>query len=499
MDNDDKLKPESSPENKEPKTKEEPSVQEVMDEIAEIEKEIKYVQKKERKPEDTSQSSEQQSQPQPQSQPQDQTRGSSFSRTPNQSIPRPSRTYRRAQRARRRYGAGGYAKSAGKKIAKKGAVTFAAWLAANWWIVVIIGAIIAVVVAFIIIIAAIINACENFWDDPLGNAPFALIGTVTGLCTSSPDGISIEVPPNPPGITTTKEGPFSIGNDENLLYTIKVTYDPSVNNAILDTEYKTLNLFDVPLFEYELVSASGTSTTGTGSDGRKYINWPISDNPGCVENYTCTFSLVLNPNQQDFIARNTIYVSDVYKVIIVTASENSIENAPTVNSGPEVKACDARNENDIWYGADCAPTDDTCGGRWRDQMYGNDRLMGTKNIVEKHIELGHLSGARGTGYNFGDPLCSFKAAKVDAVIDSLVEAGVENKTRGEFWKDIAYCEGTPNSFGTQGLTPGDLRPMGPAGYFQMGIGQPIVFKEWQEDAPNKGDVPWQRQIQNAIN
>ena len=40
--------------------------------------------------------------------------------------------------------------------------------------------------------------------------------------------------------------------------------------------------------------------------------------------------------------------------------------------------------------------------------------------------------------------------------------------------------------------------MGPAGYFQMGIGQPIVFKAWSITNSNRGDVPWQRQIQNAI-
>lgn len=40
--------------------------------------------------------------------------------------------------------------------------------------------------------------------------------------------------------------------------------------------------------------------------------------------------------------------------------------------------------------------------------------------------------------------------------------------------------------------------MGPAGHFQMGIGQPTVFKEWDPDSENRGDVPWQRQVQNAI-
>ncbi|MBI4084687.1 MAG: hypothetical protein HY431_02175, partial [Candidatus Levybacteria bacterium] len=69
-----------------------------------------------------------------------------------------------------------------------------------------------------------------------------------------------------------------------------------------------------------------------------------------------------------------------------------------------------------------------------------------------------------------------------------------NDDRANFWMDITYCEGTPNSFGDQ-QPP---LPMGPAGHFQMGIGQPIVFKKWQPDNANRGDVPWQRQVQNAI-
>jgi len=482
------------------KSKDSPSVQEVMDEIKEIEDEIKHEQKKEERSAGTAQYSR----PQTQTRPQQPAPGSSFNTS--RSLFRTPRVYRRAQRVRRRFGPGGVSKGVGKKAAKKGAAALGRAALSNPYVLAAIGIVIAIIVGFIIIIGAILHACEVHKD--LGSSlsagvtntveaallfPLMLIGREIGLCEAP---YEIQIPPNPPGVTTEKRGEVKIENGENIPYSIlKVTYDSSAPNAISPEEFNNLSLFDVPLYDFAFVEASGNYQRGTADDDTKYIQWVFSDQ-AASQSASYEFELTLSPIDSDIRAINVIYVSDTYKPI--TYTPGTPQDGPLTSTGPGVQTCGTRAKNDVWYGADCLPTKDTCDGRWRDQMYGNDRLIGTKNIVEEHIREGRLQGSAGDGYNFGDPLCSFKAAKVDAVIDSLVEAGEETEVRGEFWKDIAYCEGTPNSFGTQKLENSDPRPMGPVGYFQMNVGTPIVFKAWQKDNPIRGDVPWQRQIQNAI-
>ena len=102
-----------------------------------------------------------------------------------------------------------------------------------------------------------------------------------------------------------------------------------------------------------------------------------------------------------------------------------------------------------------------------------------------------LNGNRmfGTGTNFGDPVCSFTQSKLRAVINDL-EPKVVNR---DFWIEIAKCESPGN--GPNGWSSS----FNAWGQFQMGRSNPRPGKPYDpNDQPTRGDLPWQRQVQNAI-
>lgn len=85
--------------------------------------------------------------------------------------------------------------------------------------------------------------------------------------------------------------------------------------------------------------------------------------------------------------------------------------------------------------------------------------------------------------NFGDPVCSYSFGNWDEVL-RLTET--KHPEFIPFWKDIARTEGNVNTIGG-----------GAYGKFQMNSTNP-PFKQSNLDNEFRGDVPWQRQIQNAV-
>jgi hypothetical protein len=414
--------------------------------------------------------------------------GSSFSVPQRERLGGLPWKYRRAQRARRRYGPGGVSKGVGKKVAKKGASTLGRAILSNPYVLAIIIAIVGIIVAFFILISIIRYGCDllndpvksgqSFINDQAGTVvllALGFLGRSIGMCETP---YQIQIPENPPGVITEKTGPPTIENGGDITYTIKITYDPSVPNAISFAEFNSLSLYDVPLYDFAFLEATGNFERSTADDGTKYFNWIFANQDASSVSFE--FQLTLSPNDGDIRAINAIYVSGSYIPIEYTA-ENPQEG-PSVSTGSEPQVCGSRAENDIWRGADCLPTNDKCGGRYQKIDETIDWLSNFPN-----------EDPAGNGGNFGDPLCTYRLAKAERIVEELES----NSSRANFWKDIVACEGGVNSYGRQ-VHPDTGRPNGPAGMFQMNIGRPI-FSRW---SPNgsllRGDIPWQRQIQNAI-
>lgn len=370
------------------------------------------------------------------------------------------------------------AKSLGKNAAKKGTQRIGAAVLSNPWVLIAIGVALAIVGLFLIIFIAIKAGCE----DPLEYPELAILGHITGICDAP---FELTLPDNPPGITTEKEGPAEIANGEAIQYTLKVSYDPSIVDA---PDIDTLYVFDVPLYENTHVDATRPFQRLSDSEGTSYYRWKLSDFADSTDpaaGFDVVLTLTVQPVVEDYLAVNALYVSTEYTPveIVYTESVGGSPDGPSVSSGSGVKPCGSRQENDIWYGADCLPTKNYCGGKYRPR-------------IDETIEW--LSGFPnenpvGSGGNFGDPLCSYRKAKADNIIDELES----NQNRANFWKDIVSCEGGVNSYGRQ-IHPTTGRPWGPAGMFQMNIGRPIFSKWSPSGSLLRGDVPWQRQIQNAI-
>lgn len=85
--------------------------------------------------------------------------------------------------------------------------------------------------------------------------------------------------------------------------------------------------------------------------------------------------------------------------------------------------------------------------------------------------------------NFGDPECTFSYAKWNEVL-RLTET--KHPEFIPFWKDMGRTEGNINT-----------RDGGVYGKFQMNSSRP-PFSQQDLDDQLRGDVPWQRQIQNAV-
>ncbi len=124
----------------------------------------------------------------------------------------------------------------------------------------------------------------------------------------------------------------------------------------------------------------------------------------------------------------------------------------------------------LFEGATARPSNNTCNGKYREIM----------TTLKKDFP-------QSSATNFGDPLCTYSEAKLNRVIEQT-EANVANQN---MWKSIAKCEtNTPNGYGRNGAG-------GSWGKFQMRRSFPNPFKIWTQ-ADDRGDVTWQKQVENAV-
>jgi hypothetical protein len=209
----------------------------------------------------------------------------------------------RGRQSRARSMATSAAKSAAKKVTKEGAKKVATAIMSNPYV--LAGAAIAIgsFALILIIIASIINACESYWDDPIGNAPLAFIGNATGLC-NIPDLPEAKVPPPPVGVNITKTGPSSIVNGGTINYSIQVTYDSSLATVPAD------NMILVDLPEYDFDPSSTTSNPTAAANGITYT-WKLTDLPSAPTGDTITTytaQIAIKPTVLDNYVLNSAYI-----------------------------------------------------------------------------------------------------------------------------------------------------------------------------------------------
>lgn len=101
--------------------------------------------------------------------------------------------------------------------------------------------------------------------------------------------------------------------------------------------------------------------------------------------------------------------------------------------------------------------------------------------------------------NFGDPICNFGESNLLDVIKLVETKEHVDQGYADFWMDIAECESnfTPTDYGRTGQIA-DSNQDGTWGLFQMRRSYPKPLKPWDPNKKDRGDVTWQRQVQNAI-
>lgn len=177
----------------------------------------------------------------------------------------------------------------------------------------------------------------------------------------------------------------------------------------------------------------------------------------------------------------------------VTASSGDTDVKLSME-GVTITTGEGTGSGDIYASQDHASTSDTCDGRY-------SKLSDVKNDVIRIPPFDNpilLS----PNANYGDPVCTFKQDRLTQVIkDNLGKYG-QNPNDNElvnFWADIQSCEGTPNSHNACSAKDARLNKcsdLGTWGLYQMSANQ-SAGSEWKKESP-RGDVPWQRQVQNAI-
>lgn len=151
---------------------------------------------------------------------------------------------------------------------------------------------------------------------------------------------------------------------------------------------------------------------------------------------------------------------------------------------------------DIYASQDHEPTNNTC---------SNNKYLIYMNIVKsdvKRIPPFDNPILLSPNANYGDPVCTFKQDRLTQVIkDNLGKYGQNSNDDRlvSIWKDIQECEGTPNSHDV--CTDADYQNgycniLGTWGMYQMGAFW-SAGKKWTQVSA-RGDVTWQRQVQNAI-
>ncbi|MBI4097462.1 MAG: hypothetical protein HY426_00295 [Candidatus Levybacteria bacterium] len=259
-----------------------------------------------------------------------------------------------------------------------------------------------------------------------------------------------ELPPESPdpAIFYSIVGDEKVPNGQNIKYDIILGYD-STRATTTTPRVENITLFANIPPGTKLVA--GQTTGNYDSDSGK-IRWKLSENEtetDVVTQKSYHFILVLDPDN-DITVTTTI----------------GLEGAGIGGGGPPDES------GDLFAGADSPPTSNTC------SIYG-----GVMRIIGE--DFPNLS----PNTNYGDPVCSYRDAKFKKVLE-LTEINTKNV---EFWQDIADCEsGSPNGYSPAADGGGTW------GRFQMRRGFPNPGKPWNAEDDDRGDIPWQRQIQNAI-
>lgn len=365
--------------------------------------------------------------------------------------------------SKKRVSASGLGKKAASLAARNPVLAF--WIAVG----AIAGiAIIGLIVAFWV---AVNYSCEHWTDDPIKYAPLALLGSATGLCTL--EGVAqVDVSVNPPGVTAEIEGPSEAVNNADIEYTITVKYDPTVLDA---PPLDKVNVYVVALYEHQFVSATGKYDRDKDEDGNAYTWWNLQDNYNGSNDFE--FKLILHPSNTNFVATISIYASDKYipVTIIVPGSTGGGDYTEWDDSLPAI------DNSDINAGRDHEPTHYTCGGKYTDIM----------NAVKRNFNSTKGNRMFGTGTNFGDPVCSFTRPKLKKVIAQYEKRPAYQ----DFYYRIARCE-SPNITGPNAFS--NLNNTTQWGHFQMGRSNPRPGKPYEAGNVTRGDLPWQRQVQVAI-
>lgn len=264
-----------------------------------------------------------------------------------------------------------------------------------------------------------------------------------------------------PGIVYSINSEYpKIANGQNIKYKIIVLYDPKEARPNLDE----LLLVDTLPPGTTLVPKGTTGIyDSTSSPGT--IIWKLSKNTptkNTDDGISYDFDLILDP-QDDLTVENKI-----------TIKIGDLADNPGGGEGGDLTG--------LYEGADSRPTNNDC-GKYGDKADGTDGIM--TRIQKKWPGLGDKT-------NYGDPVCSYTDAKFEKVIELTETKHPENIP---FWKDIAQSEG---SSANSTDVPGNAEEKGTWGRFQMRRSFPLPGKTWDPEKNDRGDVPWQKQIENAI-
>lgn len=151
------------------------------------------------------------------------------------------------------------------------------------------------------------------------------------------------------------------------------------------------------------------------------------------------------------------------------------------------------------YGCEYDPNDLTCGAEDAPSTLKCDGTDGSLEVTDSTYDVLTLSGKlKRTDANFGDPKCSFSRAKLEKLIEQE-EPVVENRTS---WMRITVCISPgmgPNLYPEKaGNSEKDKNGWGLFG-MKRRADVNNYFDQTERDSPERGDVPWQKQVQNAIN
>lgn len=157
----------------------------------------------------------------------------------------------------------------------------------------------------------------------------------------------------------------------------------------------------------------------------------------------------------------------------------------------------AYEENNLSCGEDDPPSELTCSGG---EFSGSEQVPKVEEYDYNQVLFDLKEKLKVSAVNFGDPKCSitkdktigdkFTKGKLERLIEEK-EPVVENQG---LWMKIADCQS--GTMGPNAYFPGQNE----WGLFGMrrSKGKNNFFDQTDPDNPEKGDVPWQKQVQNAI-